>query len=102
MSSISGNFLNWGADPNPPSKKTNQDRIVRAEKLMSSDLSSWAAFQETGGHRCANLTRRPRAETGWCGDAGSLRFVTDPVGLGIVTSRSAASSCSQAGPGGHQ
>ena len=29
-------------------------------------------------------------------------FVTDPVGLGIVTSRSAASSCSQAGPGGHQ
>jgi anti-anti-sigma factor len=29
-------------------------------------------------------------------------FVTDPVDLGIVASRSAASSCSQAGPGGHQ
>jgi hypothetical protein len=74
MSSISGNFLQWG-EPIPILLPKNESgRIVRAEKLMSSDLTSWAAFQETGGHHCANLTRRPRAETGWCGDAGSLRL----------------------------
>src|SRR6187431_2185163 len=35
---------------------------------------SWATFQETGSHYSTNLTGRPRAETGWCGDAGSLRL----------------------------
>ena len=37
-------------------------------------LVAGPGFQEAGRHHSAHLTSRPRAETGWCGDARGLRL----------------------------